>query len=513
MSILTITGLAHRFEDKTLFDGVDLSVNNYEHCGIVGLNGAGKSTFMNIISGRVIHDSGEVKWLKGVSTGYLDQHAVIDRSLTVMEYLKGSFTALFDMNAEMERLYTEMGECGDMDRIEKLAHKADILLGNLNKANFFEIESDIKKVANGLGINVLGYDTLIAHLSGGQRAKLMLAKLLLENPEVMLLDEPTNFLDTEHVAWLADFLNSFKGAFLLISHDTGFLNKVCKFIISLENRMIRKYAGNYDQFLAQHESNARQYAESYERQQEEIKKLETYIAKNKARAATAGMARSRQHRLDKIDVLEKPLSQVKPELSFPYVLNAAREYLELKSLVVGYDKPLLPPIDLTVVNDARLWIRGTNGVGKSTLMKTIMGRIPALSGSVRFNINTKPNYLEQDFVFNGGGAYNAFTYMNNVYPRLSKQQIRTMLAATGLKAELALRDINLLSGGEQVRIKLCDIMNRPSNLLILDEPTNHLDVLAKEALLEALKAYEGAIILVTHEIAFANELCNDIWDA
>ncbi|MDE6276440.1 MAG: ATP-binding cassette domain-containing protein [Clostridia bacterium] len=512
MSILTIKGLTHIFDSKTLFDDADLSVNNGEHIGVVGLNGAGKSTFMNIITGKLTQDAGEIKWLNGIRWGYLDQHADIDRSQTVMEYLQGSFDYLYELNEKLEQLYTDMATEEDMDKLDKMVHKSASMQEQLDESGFYDLDSKIKKVANGLGVNNFGYDTVIGNLSGGQRAKLMLSKLLLEELDVMLLDEPTNFLDLEQIEWLRKYLDGFKGTFILISHDTSFLNSVCKIIVNIENGMIKKYWGNYDEFILQHEQNAKQYADSYERQQREIKKMEDYIARNKARAATAGMANSRKKMLDRIDVMQKPVSFEKPTFNFPYTLLVTKHLLEVKNLQVGYDgKAILPPISFEMGSTTKLWLRGTNGLGKTTILKTIMKRLPAIGGSFNFNINSKVNYIEQDLQFRSKDI-NAITFMNETYPKMSQKDIRTQLAKVGIKNDLATKSIANLSGGEQVKIKLCALMQKQSNILILDEPTNHLDVSAKEALFEALEAYEGAIILVSHEPMYAEKLCDRIFD-
>lgn len=512
MSILNINGLTHIFDSKVLFDDAELSINNGEHCGIVGLNGAGKSTFMNIIAGRVMQDEGEVKWLNGIRWGYLDQHANIDRNLTVMEYLQTSFTHLFDLNERLEKIYNDMGNVSDPDELDKLISRSANMQEKLDKSGFYDLDSSIKKVANGLGVGSFGYDTVIGKLSGGQRAKLMLSKLLLSDLDVMLLDEPTNFLDIEHIDWLRKYLDNFKGTFLLISHDTDFLNNTCKFIINIENRTIKKYSGNYESFMAQYESNAKQYAEAFERQQREIKKMEEYIAKNKARAATAGMANSRKKMLDRIDVMEKPVNSIPAHFDFPHVLVCTKNLLVVENLEVGYDnKAILPPINFHMSSESKLWIRGTNGLGKSTIIKTLMHKIKKIGGKFTFNVNTKINYIEQDLEFRNN-TFNAIDFMNDTFPRMSSRDIRNELAKVGIKNELASKSICNMSGGEQVKVKLCSLMQTPSNLLIMDEPTNHLDVTAKESLQEALNKYEGAILLVSHEPTFAGNICNDVLD-
>lgn len=512
MSILSIKGLTHIYDTKTLFDEADLSINNGEHCGIVGLNGAGKTTFMNIIAGRIVQDAGEVKWLNGIRWGYLDQHANIDRGKSVMEYLMTSFDYLHEINARLEKLYNAMGEVSDPDELDKMIHKSASMQDTLDKHDYYDLESQIKKIANGIGVGTFGYDTPIDNLSGGQRAKLMLAKLLLSDLDVMLLDEPTNFLDLEHIEWLKKYLDTFKGTFLVISHDTEFLNSICRIIINVENRQIRKYSGDYNAFMAQYEQSSRQYSDAYERQQREIKRMEEYIARNKARAATAGMANSRKKMLNKIDVMEKPVSSVPAHFDFPHVLVATKDLLVVEKLVIGYNsKPILPEINLHMHSESKLWIRGTNGLGKSTLIKTIMNVIPKISGKFYYNPNVKINYIEQDLEFRNN-TVSATQYMNDTHPRMSSRDIRNELAKVGLKNDLASKAICNLSGGEQVKIKLCSLMQTPSNLLIIDEPTNHLDVTAKESLCEALQSYKGAILLVSHEPLFANAICTDVFD-
>ncbi len=512
MSVLSINGLTHMYDSKVLFEDAELKINNGEHAGIVGLNGAGKSTFMNIIAGRVMQDAGEVKWLSGIRWGYLDQHATVDKSLSVMEYLKGAFDHLFALNERLEKLYEEMSEVGDdMDRLDTLINRSAKMNEELERSGFYDIEATIKKVANGLGIHIFGYDTLVGTLSGGQRAKLMLAKLLLEKLDVMLLDEPTNFLDIEHIDWLTKYLNEFEGTFLLVSHDTKFLNDTCKLIINVENGEIRRYSGNYNSFVEQHEMNSKQYAEAYERQQREIKKMEEYIAKNKARAATAGMANSRKKMLDRIDVMNKPVTFEDAEFSFPYVMLHTNDMLVVKDLKIGYERQLLPPINIHMKSDTKLWIRGTNGIGKSTLIKTLLGIVPKLGGETHFHVNSKIGYLEQDLNFKDTD-YTGITYLNEIFPKMGQKECRNQLARVGIKKEMSTKPVSLLSGGEQVRIKLCVMMQRDSNILILDEPTNHLDVKAKDSLKESLKSYQGAIILVSHEQEFAEGLVTDVFD-
>ncbi|HIW05694.1 MAG TPA: ATP-binding cassette domain-containing protein [Firmicutes bacterium] len=507
MSILKINNLSHTFENKQLFKNASFDINNGEHVGIVGLNGAGKSTFINIIAGNISYDAGEVIWLNGIRYDYLDQHADIDRDKTVIEYLKTAFDYLYELEKKLNALYAEMADTTDEDKLEKLINKSNRMLEQLESEGFYEIDSRIKKAAGGLGVAAIGYDKKIGTLSGGQRAKVMLCKLILENPDVMLLDEPTNFLDVEHIDWLEKYLCSLKKTYIVISHDTDFLDAVCDHIVSIENGSIRKYTGNYSQFVAQHDMAVKQYAEDYQRQQAEIKKMEDYINRNKARASTAGMANSRKKMLERIDVMQKPVVSLESHFSFPCEMLNTRDMLKVDKLVVGYDSPLLPPISFEMRGDTKLWIWGANGIGKSTLLKTLMGVIPPLGGTYNFHIAAKPAYLEQDLKFSDMNI-NSFSYISECFPRFNQKEVRSQLARVGIRGEMSLQPIKTLSGGEQVRVKLLTIMNRVSNILILDEPTNHLDVAAKESLKKAIAEYAGAVILVSHDRAFAESVCD-----
>lgn len=511
MSILTIKDLTHTYDGNILFENANLNINNGEHIGVFGLNGAGKSTFMKILCGKVMQDEGEVLWNRNIRYGYLDQYADIDRSQTVMEYLLGSFDELYALNDRLEAVYKEIETTTDYDLMDKLVLKSCAMQEELTDKGFYDLDATVKKVGNGLGLNQIGYDKLISNLSGGQRAKVMLSRLILEDNDAMLLDEPTNFLDIEHIDWLGKFLETYKGTFILISHDIEFLNRVCHIMINIENKQIRKYTGNYEQFIAQRDANLKQYEENYERQQREIKKMQDYIQKNKARAATAGMANSRKKMLDRIEVMNKPIVQREAYIDFPYELLYTKEMLVVEDLLVGYSSPILPKFSLTMNSTDKVWIRGTNGIGKTTILKTIIGSLKAFGGSIHFHPSAKLGYLPQDA---GESEYerNAVNYLNEKYPKMSGNEIRNELAKVGITGDLAIKPLKTLSGGEKVRIRLLELMQKESNILILDEPTNHLDVKAKDSLFDALAKYEGAVILVTHEPDYAKRLCNRIID-
>ena len=511
MSVLEIKNLSHRYDEKYLFEKASLTVNNGEHIGVVGLNGMGKSTFINIIDGRITQDEGEILYLPGIRRGYLDQHATIDRSLTVMEYLLEAFDYLYKKNEQLEAVYEQMS-VAEGEELDRLIKKSAKLSDELLEADFYDLEAKIKKIANGLGVNKFGYNTVIANLSGGERAKLMLSKLLLSELDIMLLDEPTNFLDIEHVDWLIKYLNAYKKTFLVISHDTAFLDKVCKVIVNIENGRIKKYSGNYSRFLVQREEDAKQYEDEYRRQQADIKRLNDYIDRNRYRASTARMAQSRQKVLDKMEILSKPVEMNECKFFFPYTDINAKEFFKTKDLSVGYDFPLIEGINIMMSSTDKLWIRGTNGVGKTTFIKTILRKISSLGGSFFIHPEARLIYLEQDPDFENTGM-SATEYYSEMRPADNVKQVRQALAQSGIKGELASKPIGKLSGGEQVRVRLSVITKTPSNFLILDEPTNHLDVVAKKALAEAIIEYPGAVILVSHEREFASKICNKIFDA
>lgn len=511
MSVLEIKNLTHRYDDRFLFKDASLTVNNGEHIGIVGLNGAGKSTFINIISKRISQDEGEILWLNGIRWGYLDQHATIDKNLTVMEYLTTAFSHLHKKERELNEIYEKMADANP-DELDLLIKRSSRIMDELTDEGYYDLESQIKKVANGLGVQKFGYNTVIGNLSGGERAKTMLSKLLLEKHDIMLLDEPTNFLDIEHVDWLIKYLNSYKKTFLVISHDADFLNAVTKQIVAIENGNIEKYSGNYNEYLKLREIKIKQYEDLYNRQQAEIKRLNDYIDKNKARASTAKMAHSRQKMLDKMDIIEKPDKIYEAHFEFPYIDANAKVFVKAENLEIGYSKRLIPPVNFEMTSQTKLWVRGTNGVGKTTLLKTLMRKIPQLNGSFFFHPSAKILYLEQELNF-FNPEMTALQYFSEFYPRMNIKEQRQTLAKVGLLNDLQLKPIKNMSGGEQVKLKLAVLMKNSSNLLILDEPTNHLDVVAKNALLEALKAYDGAVILVCHEQSFALSVCDKIFDA
>lgn len=505
MSLLEVKDLSHSYGDKVLYHDASFELYNGEHMGLVGQNGAGKSTLIKTLIGEVIPDDGLIKWFPKASVGHLDQYAQVDAGITVFEYLKQAYADLYRMEERLNGLYEKMAE----DTSEKLINQAANLQETLEDRDFYSIKSHIYRVAAGLGITAIGMDKVLEKLSGGQRAKVILAKLLLEKPEVLLLDEPTNFLDKEHVEWLSKYLTGFEGAFILVSHDFDFLDQVTTCIGDIEFGTITKYHGNYSAFLKQKGQKREEYIRQYESQKKLIERTEEYIAKNKVRASTAAMAKSRQKKLDKIERMAPPTGLTKPMIRFKSTGITAQRILEVKNLEVGYYYPLLPKLHFVLEQNQRVVITGFNGIGKSTLLKTLIGEILPISGSFEFARNVVIGYYEQDLKWEREGQ-TPLEIITEAFPKLSQKQTRSALSRCGVKAEHVLQPITTLSGGEQSRVKLCKLTLSPCNLLILDEPTNHLDYLAKESLQEALQDFDGTVILVSHEAAFYRDWADKV---
>lgn len=345
MSILIVKNMNHGFGDRAIFEDVSFRLLKGEHVGLIGANGEGKSTFMNIITGKLMPDEGDVQWSNKVRVGYMDQHAQLEKGKTIREVLREAFQYLFDMEVEMNGLYERMGEMSE-DEMTKALERTATIQDMLDHNGFYMIDAKVEEVAAGLGLRDVGLDKDVTDLSGGQRTKVLLAKLLLETPDILLLDEPTNYLDEEHIAWLKNYLIGYENAFILISHDIPFLNSVVNVIYHVENRALTRYTGDYDNFMRVYEANKKQLEAAYERQQAEIAKLEDFVARNKARVATTGMARARQKKLDKMDRIELAAEKPKPEFNFKQGRTSGKLIFEARDLVIGYDEPLSKPLNI-----------------------------------------------------------------------------------------------------------------------------------------------------------------------
>ncbi|MEG0214993.1 MAG: ABC-F family ATP-binding cassette domain-containing protein, partial [Hungatella sp.] len=381
MSILNVEHLSHGFGDRAIFQDVSFRLLKGEHIGLVGANGEGKSTFMSIITDKLMPDEGKVEWSKNVRIGYLDQHAMLEKGMTIRDVLKSAFAFLFDMEEHMNHICDHMGEASEEEMesmMEELGTIQDLLMAH----DFYVIDSKVEEVGRALGLEETGLDKDVTELSGGQRTKVLLGKLLLEKPDILLLDEPTNYLDTQHIEWLRRYLQEYENAFILISHDIPFLNSVVNLIYHMENQKLDRYVGDYDKFEEIHAVRKSQMESAYKRQQQEIAELEDFVARNKARVSTRNMAMSRQKKLDKMDVIELTREKPKPEFHFIEARAAGKYIFQTENLVIGYEESLSRPLNLSMERGEKVVLMGANGIGKTTLLRSILGLIPHISGSV-----------------------------------------------------------------------------------------------------------------------------------
>jgi ATPase components of ABC transporters with duplicated ATPase domains len=494
--MLSLIDITQQFGDKILYEELNLQINRGEHVGLIGQNGAGKSTLIKIITGEILPDEGRVEFPKNYHLGYLDQYVRVDETLTIEAFLKTAFQKELDIEQEITDLYMKYSETME----DKLLERAGRLQTQLDQGEFYQMSTLIQEMASGLGIDVLGLDSYLKNLSGGQRSKVILAKLLLEKPDVLVLDEPTNHLDDTHVQWLTTFLQDFSGTFLVVSHDRAFLNEITTHIADIEFGKLNKYTGNLTKALKQKEANRESYLRQYESQKKHIEKTEAYIRKYKA-GSRSTMAKSREKQLNKIERLTPPGDAARADFKFPYKPIVSTLALTTDQLEVGYERPLLNPINLTIRYGEKIAIRGFNGIGKSTLLKTLIGEIPAISGTFQLPANTKINYFSQELVWESP-LETPLQYLGNIYPNATVKELRRQLSRAGLVNELAQEPLKMLSGGEQTKVKLAQMTMVEGNFLILDEPTNHIDQETKESLQESLQAYEGTVIVVSHEQDF-----------
>jgi len=509
MSILNVEHLTHGFGDRAIFQDVSFRLLKGEHIGLIGANGEGKSTFMNIITGKLMPDEGKVEWAKNVRVGYLDQHTVLEKGMTIRQVLSSAFDFLFDMEKQMNDICDKMGTASE-EELEQYMEDLGTIQDLLTMHDFYMIDAKVEEVARALGLLELSLDRDVSDLSGGQRTKVLLAKLLLEKPDILLLDEPTNYLDAEHIAWLKRYLNDYENAFILISHDIPFLNSVVNLIYHMDNQQLTRYVGDYDKFQEVYAMKKAQLEAAYNKQQKEIADLKDFVARNKARVSTRNMAMSRQKKLDKMDVIELAAEKPKPEFHFKEARTPGRYIFQTQDLVIGYEEPLSKPLNLEMERGQKIVLTGANGIGKTTLLKSILGLIPPLSGSVTQGDYLSIGYFEQEM--SGDGSNTCIEEIWQEFPGYSQYEVRSALAKCGLTTKHIESLVKVLSGGEQAKVRLCKLINRETNVLLLDEPTNHLDVDAKDELKRALTAYKGSILMVCHEPEFYDGLATAVWD-
>ena len=503
MALLELENIEFNFSDKPLYKGVSLKLNLGEHACLVGANGCGKTTLLSLIVGDQRPDEGKVSWAPHVTYAYLDQQLKVKQDMPVSEYLYGVYKDLFDKEEEMESLYMKAAS-GEGD-YEKLLNRAERIGDELNSKGFYSLQEKVGRLTDGLGFDKGDLAKPLHLLSSGQREKAYLAKMLLEEKDVLIMDEPTNFLDQTQVAWLSSYLKNYPKAFLVVSHDQAFLREIADVVFVLENQTVTRYKMDFDSYMLQHELDKEQYQKNYEAQQRYIKKEEVFIAKHIVRATSAKAAKSHRARLAHRDVMEAPGKEDgKVYFSFPFSCDVGEKPLKVEELEIGYSSPLLSPISFLLKKGEKIAILGQNGVGKTTFLKTILGLIPSLGGSFTWLEGIQVNYYSQDEKIDL--SLTPFEFIHKAHPELDNTKIRSCLARVGVRKELAMRKMSELSGGEVTKARFALMTLKKSNFLVLDEPTNHLDQKAKDSLFDAISRFQGAVIIVSHEKDFYDGL-------
>lgn len=515
--LLNVEHLYKYFNGQALLKDINFTVEDREAVGLIGINGCGKSTLLNIITGSEGFDKtpeglGSVNIAGKASIGFLRQNSGLNSELTIGEEMKNAFAPLLETLDKMKVLEKKMADGRDIDSI---SHEYAELSSYFEARDGYRIDVKIKQVLNGMGFGSTPTDRVISTLSGGEKTRLALAKLLLEEPNLLILDEPTNHLDFETLMWLEDYLKGYKGAIIIVSHDRYFLNKVCTRICEIEQGRLTSYRGDYSSYLVQKKMNSERQLKEYEAQQKEIAKLEDYVAKNLVRASTSKMAKSRQHMLDRIERIDKPLMYTKPpKIKLEYDIEPTKDIVRVVEcpLVVGEGadkKELIKSLTMNVRRGEHVAIIGANGIGKTSILKLIQGIIPHEGGNISWGGNVKISYFEQEHAILDPRKTVLEEIMDR-YPRLSEQQARSVLGAVLLTGENVFKPISVLSGGERAKLCFAIMALNRGNVLVLDEPTNHLDLSTKEVLEDALAEFGGTIILVSHDRYLLNKVASRI---
>ncbi|MCC3289126.1 ABC-F family ATP-binding cassette domain-containing protein [Bacillus cereus] len=493
---------------------IKLEVQTKDRIALVGRNGAGKSTLLKIIAGELSHDGGEIIKPKDVSIGYLAQNTGLETSLTIWDEMLTVFTHLQQMETKLRRLEQEMGKEKNFSNeatYERLLADYDQLQLNYKDQGGYQYEADIRSILSGLGFPVETHQTTISTLSGGQKTRLALGKLLLTKPDLLILDEPTNHLDIETLTWLEQYLQGYPGAILIVSHDRYFLDKLVTQVYEISNKESRRFVGNYSKYLDLKSALYEQEMKRYEKQQDEIAKLEDFVQKNIARASTTKRAQSRRKQLDRMELLTRPLGDSKSaSFHFDIEKQSGNDVLQVNDATIGYDgNPIIEHVTMRLTRGDSVALVGPNGIGKSTLLKSIVNKLPLLNGDVSFGSNVSVGYYDQEQA-NLTSSKRVLNELWDEYPLQPEKEIRTILGNFLFTGDDVLKPVSSLSGGQKARLALAKLMMQKSNLLILDEPTNHLDLNSKEILENALIDYPGTLLFVSHDRYFINRVTTTV---
>ncbi|HHK5549213.1 MULTISPECIES: ABC-F family ATP-binding cassette domain-containing protein [Bacillus] len=514
MILLQVNGLSKLYGAETILANIKLEVQTKDRIALVGRNGAGKSTLLKIIAGELSHDGGEIIKPKDVSIGYLAQNTGLETSLTIWDEMLTVFTHLQQMETKLRRLEQEMGKEENFSNeaiYERLLADYDQLQLNYKDQGGYQYEADIRSILSGLGFPVETHQTTISTLSGGQKTRLALGKLLLTKPDLLILDEPTNHLDIETLTWLEQYLQGYPGAILIVSHDRYFLDKLVTQVYEISNKESRRFVGNYSKYLDLKSALYEQEMKRYEKQQDEITKLEDFVQKNIARASTTKRAQSRRKQLDRMELLTRPLGDSKSaSFHFDIEKQSGNDVLQVKDATIGYDEdPIIENVTMRLTRGDSVALVGPNGIGKSTLLKSIVNKLPLLNGDVSFGSNVSVGYYDQEQA-NLTSSKRVLNELWDEYPLQPEKEIRTILGNFLFTGDDVLKPVSSLSGGQKARLALAKLMMQKSNLLILDEPTNHLDLNSKEILENALIDYPGTLLFVSHDRYFINRVTTTV---
>lgn len=515
MILLQLNDISKSFDGEDIFTRVNFEVKTGERIGVVGRNGAGKSTLMKIIAGVEDYDSGHISKIKNLSIGYLTQQMTLNSSASVFEEMSKPFEHIKKMEALIKEETDWLAiHANDYETTEYQQHmeRYESLSNQFEQLDGYQYESKIKSVLHGLNFTEEDFNKPINDFSGGQKTRLSLAQMLLSDPDLLLLDEPTNHLDLETTQWLEDYLKYFNGAIVIISHDRYFLDKIVTQVYDVALGDVKRYVGNYEQFITQRDKYYESRMQEYEKQQEEIKRLETFVEKNITRASTSGMAKSRRKTLEKMERIDKPMLDARSaNIQFGFERNTGNDVMHVRDLEIGYSSPITQPINFEVSKGDHIAIIGPNGVGKTTLIQTIANRQRKLGGEVTFGANLQIGYYDQKQA-EFKSSKTILDYVWDQYPNMNEKDVRAVLGRFLFVQDDVKKIINDLSGGEKARLQLALLMLQRDNVLILDEPTNHLDIDSKEMLEQALQYFEGTILFVSHDRYFINQLSNKVFD-